>query len=316
MRWELAWDTTDARTIGLSVRPTYIGRGPANDVVVGDGTVSTRHAAVWVDAEGVWVEDLKSRNGTWVNGRSLTGTGKLKSGDSLRLGEATQLVVRAVRRAQAAVASGYMVVDSERDLAVVMRSERMRIGGSADAAIRVADVDDVVLSVDDGSLWLNRDGDLEPIALNTPFQVGEHRFEVRETPVATAPTQEAQDPTMPYILEAQLGGDAPMARIIDRVGGTRVDVTAGTQVALLWQLAQAVVRDQANGVLRSQVGWCDARDLRVGVWGREAAEAEERLNLLVFRVRKQLKEAGLDGAVIERRLGQIRANVREASTGS
>lgn len=52
-------------------RALTLGRGPEADVVVPDPVVSGRHAAL-VAAGGRWrVEDLGSRNGTWLNGRRL-----------------------------------------------------------------------------------------------------------------------------------------------------------------------------------------------------------------------------------------------------
>ena len=47
-------------------RIILLGRAPGNDVVVKAPSVSARHARVVVDEEGLWLEDLGSRNGTFV----------------------------------------------------------------------------------------------------------------------------------------------------------------------------------------------------------------------------------------------------------
>ena len=65
-----------------------IGREPAaGGLVVIDQQVSRRHARVSPQAEGAVVEDLGSRNGTYVNGQ-VTGTGRreLAPGDKIRMG--------------------------------------------------------------------------------------------------------------------------------------------------------------------------------------------------------------------------------------
>jgi len=47
-------------------RIILLGRAPGNDLVVKAPSVSARHARVVVDDEGMWLEDLGSRNGTFV----------------------------------------------------------------------------------------------------------------------------------------------------------------------------------------------------------------------------------------------------------
>ena len=47
-------------------RIILLGRAPGNDIVVKAPSVSARHARVVVDEEGLWLEDLGSRNGTFV----------------------------------------------------------------------------------------------------------------------------------------------------------------------------------------------------------------------------------------------------------
>lgn len=47
---------------------TLVGRDPACDVIVNDIAVSKRHLMLEVSDAGVFVEDMGSANGTWVNG--------------------------------------------------------------------------------------------------------------------------------------------------------------------------------------------------------------------------------------------------------
>jgi hypothetical protein len=64
-----------------------IGRGAHNDIVLGDPTISTNHAEITVDAQGVaWIKDLGSRNGTKVNGTNISTNTRLNPGDVVLLG--------------------------------------------------------------------------------------------------------------------------------------------------------------------------------------------------------------------------------------
>jgi FHA domain len=65
-----------------------IGRGDANDVTLdGDEFASARHARVEPRRDGIWVHDLGSTNGTFVNGIQLDRPRRLAPGDVLRVGE-------------------------------------------------------------------------------------------------------------------------------------------------------------------------------------------------------------------------------------
>ncbi len=62
-----------------------IGRSSGCELVLGDDTVSRRHAELFVE-EGRWLlRDLASANGTWVNGRRIV-EAEVRPGDVLHLG--------------------------------------------------------------------------------------------------------------------------------------------------------------------------------------------------------------------------------------
>jgi hypothetical protein len=65
-----------------------IGRGGPNDVRLdGDEFASAQHARVEPRRDGVWIEDVGSTNGTFVNGVRLSRPRKLALGDLVRVGE-------------------------------------------------------------------------------------------------------------------------------------------------------------------------------------------------------------------------------------
>ena len=74
-------------------RDTYtVGRHRNNDIVISDAKVSSFHARLDRSPEAFVVVDLKSRNGSFINGRRVE-TGPLGNGDELRMGPA-RLVYR------------------------------------------------------------------------------------------------------------------------------------------------------------------------------------------------------------------------------
>jgi FHA domain-containing protein len=65
-----------------------LGRDHASaDLVIDDPGVSRRHARVLADRGGVMIEDLGSSNGTYVNGRRISGPVEVGPGDDLQLGD-------------------------------------------------------------------------------------------------------------------------------------------------------------------------------------------------------------------------------------
>jgi hypothetical protein len=75
----------DART--LDSAPVTVGRSAENDVSLdGDDFASARHARIEPRRDGVWVEDLGSTNGTFVNGVRLSQPRRLYPGDVIRVG--------------------------------------------------------------------------------------------------------------------------------------------------------------------------------------------------------------------------------------
>jgi pSer/pThr/pTyr-binding forkhead associated (FHA) protein len=61
------------------------GRGRGADVVLAEPTISRAHAAIGYEADGFYVQDVGSTNGTWVNGASAKRQA-LKSGDEIQMG--------------------------------------------------------------------------------------------------------------------------------------------------------------------------------------------------------------------------------------
>src|SRR6187549_1262851 len=63
-----------------------IGRSPDCQIVLKDFGISRTHARLFADEEGVRIQDLKSKNGTQVNGVPVV-EAPLKDGDRILLGK-------------------------------------------------------------------------------------------------------------------------------------------------------------------------------------------------------------------------------------
>jgi DNA-binding CsgD family transcriptional regulator len=76
----------------IKARKQIIGRSRQCEIQVHDEQVSRRHAKIWERSGAVFVRDLDSRNGTFVNGKQITRCALL-SGKILRIGDVSFEVV-------------------------------------------------------------------------------------------------------------------------------------------------------------------------------------------------------------------------------
>jgi len=73
------------KEISLSGDSIKIGRGPDNDIVLADASVSRRHATLARKGSSYEIENVARSGGTWVNNKQITKR-TLKNKDALRLG--------------------------------------------------------------------------------------------------------------------------------------------------------------------------------------------------------------------------------------
>jgi len=78
--------TGDAFDREVDGEETQIGKGPRNDLVIADPSVSTAHSVLRRGKEGYTIADLGSRNGTFVNGERVTSPRRLTHGDLIGMG--------------------------------------------------------------------------------------------------------------------------------------------------------------------------------------------------------------------------------------
>jgi DNA-binding winged helix-turn-helix (wHTH) protein len=72
--------------IVLETGENVVGRGRDANVVIDDHQVSRHHARIVLHADHVLIDDLQSKNGTFIEERRVTGPAELADGDRIRFG--------------------------------------------------------------------------------------------------------------------------------------------------------------------------------------------------------------------------------------
>jgi two-component system, NtrC family, sensor kinase len=81
----VARGSTNVAELDLIMPVASFGREPANTMVLQDQRVSRLHARLSWTEQGWLLEDLQSRNGTYVNGERIASR-LLRNGDQIQLG--------------------------------------------------------------------------------------------------------------------------------------------------------------------------------------------------------------------------------------
>jgi len=75
------------KVIHLEKDEVSIGRELINDLIISDPEISRKHARIFTKNKNLYLEDLKSTNGTFQSGKKITKPVELKNGDLLTLGK-------------------------------------------------------------------------------------------------------------------------------------------------------------------------------------------------------------------------------------
>jgi len=86
------WLTGAGIEVALGQGVNLIGRAADAEIQIESPKVSRRHARITVDGDAAVVEDLGSKNGTFVGDVRITGPTPLNHGDQLRLGQLAALL--------------------------------------------------------------------------------------------------------------------------------------------------------------------------------------------------------------------------------
>jgi pSer/pThr/pTyr-binding forkhead associated (FHA) protein len=79
-------DEVVIKEVQLTKDKTTLGRRPYNDIVIDNLAVSGEHALIQMTGNEVFLEDLNSTNGTYVNGKAIKKQ-QLHNGDGVEIGK-------------------------------------------------------------------------------------------------------------------------------------------------------------------------------------------------------------------------------------
>jgi hypothetical protein len=74
--------------VPLAEGENLLGRDPGSAVAIDDATVSRHHARIVIHGGRAALEDLGSKNGTWLGGLRIASSERLADGDEIRVGPA------------------------------------------------------------------------------------------------------------------------------------------------------------------------------------------------------------------------------------
>ena len=310
----LVRDDQPVSTVSLGSQPLQIGRAPSNALVLNDSTVSWQHAVLWQEGGGVWVRDLGSRNGTFVNRTKIDAPTQLRTGDILRIADIAEL--RLSEASSVLKPRSFLVEDAESGAAFPVRSDRFHVGSGDDVDLYIegsAEREATLIFHANGEIYVGIGDREHPIEEGTAFEIRGRKLCVREVDPTQVPTIEADTSRYPYRVETTLNGaSGPEARIIDLKRDRKYLVSADNRAILLHLLIKKVIEDQEANKEPEQQGWCSDDEIRVGIWGRRADQDANSLHVLVYRLRSEIQKAGFDPWFIEKRRKAIRARIREA----
>jgi DNA-binding winged helix-turn-helix (wHTH) protein len=82
----LCWLIIDGRRIPLQPGDNILGRDVPDGIAIESASVSRRHARIFVMADHATIDDLGSKNGTFVRGERIAAEVPLYDGDEVRVG--------------------------------------------------------------------------------------------------------------------------------------------------------------------------------------------------------------------------------------
>jgi hypothetical protein len=114
----------------VEARPKLVlGRDPRCGCPLDDPAVSTLHAVVDRNADGWFIEDLQSLNGTWVRGERIQKRAPIGPGDVVRLGSSQiRVAARDPRQAPVPSAGGAVAHGSGADTVLTFEGAEVLLG--------------------------------------------------------------------------------------------------------------------------------------------------------------------------------------------
>jgi hypothetical protein len=282
-----------------------VGRAASCHLCIARPTVSGVHAEIIWDG-GCWrVQDLGSRNGTFVDGR------RLAAGEQAALSEGSILVFGVPEHRYSLVCAlpPRLMAMPDRGAPVIAEDDLLCLPTSESCELAIfRDADERWVLESDAGRRVLEEHDL--------VTAGGRAWRI-SLPASSLPTREARAELELVIDDIELDllvsrdGEHVTARLMQQ-GGVARELEYRAHLFLLVALARRRLADAAQEHLpESEHGWMYRDEL----FQELAIDGRELLNLWIHRVRQQLAKVGVRGAgaVIERRAGaqQLRIGLRK-----
>ncbi|MFT5686835.1 MAG: hypothetical protein ACI8RZ_007792 [Myxococcota bacterium] len=289
----------------LSTEPLHIGRAPDNGLSLMDEQLSWYHAIIWLEGGRVWIRDLSSKNGTFINDERLRDSGTATDDDRIRLGLRIQVRVRGL--AATAPLQCYALEDLSRKVrhmlkvGVLSPEQARELGIALPGPLTLAAGGGLSMAVGDSRVSLR---------IGKPFE-GTDGGTLRVVAASQSRhrTMGAHDEPYPYRLTVRLDGPrGPEAVLLDRQTTDKHQLFSEHRVILLYLLARQLKADLSAGRPPEESGWCDNDDIMLGIWGK-GTRSTSKLAVLIHRVRKEITQAGFDHRFLEKQRKVLRARL-------
>ena len=300
-------------TQAIPAQGLSIGRSTENQLALSEPSISRRHAQLFCFEGRLWIRDLGSANGTFVNHVRLVGAVPISDRDELKLGR--RLIAR-VHGAPAApddedIGENAVLVE---DVWSLLRHSLTPGHWRLDADGTLSeDTTGANIQVAPGGVCLVlQSGEWTPLNIDKETVLagrGLRRVAVGTGQLATLGT--GTDRGLDYTLVCDLDAPGGAVAWMQQHRGERQRVCGGNGAVLLFQLGGALARDRREQLAEAQAGWCEDDRLGRGVWGRAWTTHDPNgLHVLLYRVRKAIARAGFDPACIQKERGMTRIHVQ------
>ncbi|WP_180002844.1 MULTISPECIES: FHA domain-containing protein [unclassified Acinetobacter] len=201
MTWKIQAISGDLTGQEISIeRDMLVGRHQQADIVLQESDVSRKHAAFVLKDQALWLQDLNSSNGTFINDVRLTGESLLKEGDIVQFASVKFSLLAPAKAVQipADIEQSVEALQTEEITPVQQPSEAVAVSETAaqepvvkTAAQQMNDQGMPELKERDGSVQLTRDGMPTNVGVPKPAPIPEG------IDITAAPKNEACDVEIP-----------------------------------------------------------------------------------------------------------------------